>query len=460
MKQLFTLLIALACNLILFGQVSEDFEPQNGASPLSALSASCWQFTNINWSNASILSNTGSIFIGPITNGRETGNFSTPFLNCNGPVTLSFMYCVRNKLNNPATRTVEVGYTNQQGIFTRLDIIVITSSSPAAPQTYTNTFINIPTGIHRFTFMLSGNADGNTNLYFDKLNINQPQYYTSGCNTAPIARDDNFTSTTLSVLTGNILNNDSDVDGENITATIIQQPTTGLLSLNADGSFKFLPALDFTGGPVSFTYLVTDKGCSPLNSNVATVTMNYIPDVTLPIRLLNFQVSLSNHKAVVEWQVEENESGYSFEVQKSNDGKDYKTIGLIFTSEKNSKALYLFREQEVLRQPSFYRLKITDRESKVIYSKTISINKVQLQNRQTFAYQCPTLSQNILQYHSLSNELLTIKLYNTQGTLYKTLKQKVSVGINTIPLQLEKTNSVVVVEILAGKQRSVIKLSN
>jgi len=72
----------------------------------------------------------------------------------------------------------------------------------------------------------------------------------------------------LTVAAPGVLANDSDAE-----ARADRQPgrddARGLLTFNADGSFTYLPSLNFNGTD-SFTYRVSDAA---LNSNVATVTL-------------------------------------------------------------------------------------------------------------------------------------------------------------------------------------------
>src|SRR5262249_54778055 len=67
-----------------------------------------------------------------------------------------------------------------------------------------------------------------------------------------------------------VLANDSDPDGDPITAALVAGPTHGTLTLNANGAFTYTPTSGYNG-PDSFTYKAND---GRLASNVATVTLN------------------------------------------------------------------------------------------------------------------------------------------------------------------------------------------
>ncbi|MEO5917529.1 MAG: Ig-like domain-containing protein [Luteolibacter sp.] len=91
-------------------------------------------------------------------------------------------------------------------------------------------------------------------------------------NDAPVAAADSSTTDEdilLQVAAPGVLANDSDLDGDAITAVLDVAPTGGTLVLHADGGYDYTPAVNFHG-VVSFTYHATDGN---LNSNVATVTI-------------------------------------------------------------------------------------------------------------------------------------------------------------------------------------------
>src|SRR5262249_11914186 len=70
--------------------------------------------------------------------------------------------------------------------------------------------------------------------------------------------------------------NDTDVEGDALSAVLVSGPAHGTLALNADGSFTYTPAANYNGAD-SFTYKANDGA---LDSNVATVaiTVNAVND--------------------------------------------------------------------------------------------------------------------------------------------------------------------------------------
>jgi VCBS repeat-containing protein len=104
-------------------------------------------------------------------------------------------------------------------------------------------------------------------------------------NDAPTAADDAYSTaedTARTVAAPGVLGNDSDPDGDPLSAVLGSGPSHGSLALNANGSFTYTPATDFNGSD-SFTYRASD---GTLTSGLATVTItvnavNDAPTVTV-----------------------------------------------------------------------------------------------------------------------------------------------------------------------------------
>src|SRR6185503_2470261 len=93
-----------------------------------------------------------------------------------------------------------------------------------------------------------------------------------GANDAPVALDDSYSTpedTQLTVIAPGVLANDSDVDGDSLSAILVSQPTHGVLTFNTNGGFSYLPATNYVGSD-SFIYQAND---GVLNSGIATVNI-------------------------------------------------------------------------------------------------------------------------------------------------------------------------------------------
>jgi hypothetical protein len=94
--------------------------------------------------------------------------------------------------------------------------------------------------------------------------------------TAPVSANDAYgtaANTSLTVPAGGVLANDTDADGDTLTAALRRAPANGTVDLRADGSFTYTPRGGFSG-PDSFDYRAND---GTGNGNDATVTINVSP---------------------------------------------------------------------------------------------------------------------------------------------------------------------------------------
>jgi hypothetical protein len=91
-------------------------------------------------------------------------------------------------------------------------------------------------------------------------------------NAPPVAISNTYTTSEdvpLAVLSPGVLSNDTDPNGDSLTAVLNSPPISGSLTLNPDGGFIYTPTLGFTG-EVTFTYQAQD---TLTTSNIAVVTI-------------------------------------------------------------------------------------------------------------------------------------------------------------------------------------------
>jgi VCBS repeat-containing protein len=84
-------------------------------------------------------------------------------------------------------------------------------------------------------------------------------------NDSPVAVDDTYSTaedTALTPAAPGVLANDTDANGDPLTAVVVVGPAHGSLTLNANGSFTYTPAANYHG-PDSFTYRARDGIIGP-----------------------------------------------------------------------------------------------------------------------------------------------------------------------------------------------------
>lgn len=93
-------------------------------------------------------------------------------------------------------------------------------------------------------------------------------------NNNPVALDDEFTFDEDTILQGNVLQNDTDADGDEVELfRVITAPANGLLTIDAQGNFTYQPNEHYYGLD-TFTYEITDRNGG---TETALVRLNVLP---------------------------------------------------------------------------------------------------------------------------------------------------------------------------------------
>jgi VCBS repeat-containing protein len=138
---------------------------------------------------------------------------------------------------------------------------------------------NVPTGTLPASVAVADfNADGNPDLTTAHPTTNNVAVLlnTTVTNRAPAAAADAYGTaedTPRTVAAPGVLGNDTDPDGDSLSAALVSGPAHGSLNLNANGGFTYTPDADFNGTD-TFTYQASD---GTAQSNPATVTINVTP---------------------------------------------------------------------------------------------------------------------------------------------------------------------------------------
>ncbi len=113
-----------------------------------------------------------------------------------------------------------------------------------------------------FTYVPNGSFNGADSFTYkatdsgSESNVATVSITVNAVNDAPVAVNDSYATdedVELVVPANGVLGNDTDADGASLTTVLVSGPSHGTVSLNADGSFSYKPAADFSGGD-SFTY--------------------------------------------------------------------------------------------------------------------------------------------------------------------------------------------------------------
>ncbi|HHB79664.1 MAG TPA: tandem-95 repeat protein [Saprospiraceae bacterium] len=182
---------------------------------------------------------------------------------------------------------------------TPLNANVSTNDTPAGAIVDTMPISNVTHGVlvlnndGTFTYTPNPDYNGSDSFIYQVCDTGDPQqcdtatvYITvTPVNDPPIAIDDNFTTPEDTPLSESVALNDTDPDGGslNYDTTPVTGVSNGTLTLNADGSFTYVPASNFVGGD-HFTYRVCNSG-TPSLCDTATVYITVTPVNDPPIAI-------------------------------------------------------------------------------------------------------------------------------------------------------------------------------
>jgi hypothetical protein len=111
----------------------------------------------------------------------------------------------------------------------------------------------------------------------DRSNVVTIELTVQSVNDVPLATSNRYSvdiDTTLVVSDSGVLANDSDVDGDVLTAVLLDGPANGILAFNPDGSFTYTPHVGFAGVD-RFTYVASDGLATSAPVTVSIHVINY-----------------------------------------------------------------------------------------------------------------------------------------------------------------------------------------
>ena len=139
-------------------------------------------------------------------------------------------------------------------------------------------------------------------------------------------------------------------------------------------------------------------------------------DVTVPVELISFIAEVQNEKVVLSWSTATETNNNGFEIQRSNNGKSFATIGFVpgnGTTVKPNNYSYVDEDQS---GKLYYRLKQIDYNGTYSYSKIVSVDAITLNDfilEQN--YPNPFNPTTSIQFKVPVESFVTLIVYDLQG---------------------------------------------
>ena len=104
--------------------------------------------------------------------------------------------------------------------------------------------------------------------------------------------------------------------------------------------------------------------------SIATQTLNAQLDLAF---ISNFSALPTNSSNRLTWVIENNRAVNSFEVERSTDGKDFRTIAVFIATEKFGTENYTYADTATSADTIMYRLRILNKSQHDFYSRIILV---------------------------------------------------------------------------------------
>jgi hypothetical protein len=201
--------------------------------------------------------------------------------NSNDTVLLQFDYSARNSVNTSASSIIEIYWDSE--------LVDTITASASGWNTYSYQLSTVGKDTSRLEFRATGTDDtlggliDNVKLLDSNPSTSTATVHIDVCpvNDAPVAVDDSATTNEDTPVTINVLANDDDVDGDNLTVTDVTQGQNGTVSIGSNGEVTYTPNDDYTGND-TFEYTVSD-GNGGTHTGTVTVTVSPVNDAPVAI---------------------------------------------------------------------------------------------------------------------------------------------------------------------------------
>jgi hypothetical protein len=458
-------------SLGVIAQTSDNFNSRPGVTTAQVkahLQGKCWKFpgfdVNQGWTPG--IEGDGAMVSGSAATANQISGIYTPVLNLPGVLNVKFTWQFKGNIFGSVRRWFKIYVVDpNENIIDRLDSVEV-SGSQNTTYSYDNWFSTVQ-GPYKIYICYQG-KNGSVRIAFDELEISAPLYYPGGCNASPLAVNDMVAGAANRNASGTVIPNDSDPNNDNFTAYLVTNSTDGNVTLNTDGNFTFAPNAGFTGSSTTFTYRICDNGFPSMCSNEATVTLTFPTSGSLPVSLTDFKgLYRDNGKVELSWVTNFEQNSDRFDVERSLDGEDWKTVGTVKAQgNSGNKTNYEFIDDagrdRANKKDLYYRLKQVDKDGKVSVSRILVVRVYNTRTLKMVSV-TPNPAKNDINVNVQLNEnaMVSMKVMNANGAAVITKIVKVNAGSNTFILDGSsnlKPGMYLLEVIINSKERMIVKL--
>ncbi len=216
------------------------------------------------------------------------------------------------------------------------------------------------------------------------------------------------------------------------TATLYSQT----IAVNVPGVYRFSLTMGGKTGGGNVRTSIDD-----LNVNAPVIGCDdVIINKLLPVHLISFQGNMNkNNKVTLNWTVADNELANNFEIERSVNGRDFTSVGVVFASEKMGTENYMFYEITSGTDKVMYRLKMIDKNQVANYSRILIFQLKSTISNNIKIIGNPVNDKLTFSYTSPATLMVDVKVYDISGRILLNNKVNSLEGSNVISLPLSST---------------------
>jgi Secretion system C-terminal sorting domain len=192
-----------------------------------------------------------------------------------------------------------------------------------------------------------------------------------------------------------------------------------------------------TNNGISWSQLLPDSRNTTVNylqkdnlDDFGLITIGTI-NSALPVVISAYNTTCNDNGALLVWTTQLEDGSKEFVIEKSKEGNQWTTIGVI--NARGIASNYHFTDAEA--GIAFYRLKQVDKDGSFTYSKILK-STCDIKSITLLLYPNPANSFTDLVFKSPRAFTTTLRLFNNAGQLVKAINTNVQAGANTIRINL------------------------
>jgi hypothetical protein len=160
----------------------------------------------------------------------------------------------------------------------------------------------------------------------------------------------------------------------------------------------------------------------------------------LPVELLSFIAEMRNNMVELKWATASEKNSSHFDVQRSADGHNFEFVDRVEAAGISSTAHnYHSVDYRPLQTQAYYRLKQTDFNGSVSYSKIVSVNS-DIDNSVS-VHPNPTAKEIVCDIAADREENIPVEIINVFGQIVFSKYQPITKGMNHLTLNMENFSS-------------------